>query len=362
MTTRYDSADYELRWPRGLFVAEATALINHASNDDWSGRCEFLLEDAFSGPAPRDAVRTSIGSGIPMISNARGFLRDLVKDAGKLREMAERHRPYWSQRRSAGLSEPRADSQEATVGQFVAMILDFVNRGYFEKAFDKDCVDAPSDVDPSVVIEQALGVPDLWPPAPQRLTEDPDLFCDVVEVLHDLIARPRTRWMHAYAGCGWHHGDFSIEAGRTLYRWRVNRLLGRSDLGLHLADEGEDVGRLVTATDPARAELLRTAAQREDPIADRLRHAISLYRGRHATEHDKRSAVIVLSGVLEQRRTLIKKELLRKDEGDLFTIANTFAIRHQNEQQKSDYSVEFLDWIFWWYLATIELTDRLAAR
>ncbi len=168
--------------------------------------------------------------------------------------------------------------------------------------------------------------------------------------------------MHNYAGCGWHHGDFSLDAGRVLYRWRVNNLLDRSHFRLRLAEEGDDIGRLVNGSDPARSDLLHAMAQRTDLIGDRLRHAISLYRSRHADEHAKRSAVIVLAGILEERRPLIKSELLRKDEGDLFSIANNFAIRHQNEQKKSDYSVEFLDWIFWWYLATIELTDRLAAR
>lgn len=30
--------------------------------------------------------------------------------------------------------------------------------------------------------------------------------------------------------------------------------------------------------------------------------------------------------------------------------------------QRSAYDPVFLDWIFWWYLATIELTDRLLYR
>lgn len=34
----------------------------------------------------------------------------------------------------------------------------------------------------------------------------------------------------------------------------------------------------------------------------------------------------------------------------------------QNEAQKSDYGEAFLDWVFWWLLATIELIDRLASR
>jgi hypothetical protein len=36
--------------------------------------------------------------------------------------------------------------------------------------------------------------------------------------------------------------------------------------------------------------------------------------------------------------------------------------RRQEDKQKRDYRIEFLDWIFWWYLATIEFTDRLLAR
>ena len=37
-------------------------------------------------------------------------------------------------------------------------------------------------------------------------------------------------------------------------------------------------------------------------------------------------------------------------------------MRHRNQSQKSDYDPIFLDWIFWWYLGTIELTDRIIAR
>jgi len=46
----------------------------------------------------------------------------------------------------------------------------------------------------------------------------------------------------------------------------------------------------------------------------------------------------------------------------LFHIANQFGIRHQTAGQLRDYDPMFLEWIFWWYLATIELTDRLLAR
>ncbi len=54
--------------------------------------------------------------------------------------------------------------------------------------------------------------------------------------------------------------------------------------------------------------------------------------------------------------------MLSKDEDVLFQIANRFNIRHQSAAQQGDYDVAFLDWIFWWYLATIELTDTLGSR
>ena len=31
-------------------------------------------------------------------------------------------------------------------------------------------------------------------------------------------------------------------------------------------------------------------------------------------------------------------------------------------RSSADYDPIFLDWIFWWYLATVELIDRLLAR
>jgi hypothetical protein len=70
----------------------------------------------------------------------------------------------------------------------------------------------------------------------------------------------------------------------------------------------------------------------------------------------------VLGLVLEERRELLKGVLYTGDEGALFEIANRFAIRHEDQRQKSEYDPVFLDWIFWWYLATIELTDRVIAR
>ena len=54
--------------------------------------------------------------------------------------------------------------------------------------------------------------------------------------------------------------------------------------------------------------------------------------------------------------------MLSGDEGALFEIANRYSIRHQRADQRPDYDDAYLDWIFWWYLATVDLVKQLLAR
>jgi hypothetical protein len=375
MKSRFDDADYQLRWPRALFVAEAARLLNRRDQSGWNDACELLLEDAFVGGAdggPSVEIRELPNAAAtwdttrwtdptrPSFSQEQQYLRMLMDSADLLREDASHRKPYWSERKSGKPAESVRFA--SVVRQFVEVVRDLGDRGYFEKRFGKDCVDDPSPVDASAVIEHEIGVPDLWPLSTRRL-DDPDLFCDVVEVLHDLVARPVKRHLHSYAGCGWHHGDFSIEVGRAVYRWRINQLLARSDLGLRLAEDGDDTGRLVATSDEAREDLLHSVLDRHDAeTGDEIRHAVALFRARGADRQQKRSAVVALAHVLEERRALIKERLLTKDEGALFQIANNFNVRHQNASQQKDYDTAFLDWIFWWYLATIELTDKISCR
>lgn len=361
------NSDYELTWPRDLLRAELTMMIDGpAPARDWRARAQLLLEDAFSSTVPRDDFENPPLSTDPWDTSPmsqRQFLVELRDNLDSLRTAADRPL-YWTERRSGQVSRSSLALPAITRG-FSQIIENFVERGYYEQAFQKDCVDEPSLslVNPSNMIERLTGRPDLWPLNHQELSEDLDAFCDAVEVLHDLVSRPRRRWLHDYMQCGWHYADFARGSGQALYRWRVNALLEQSDLGLRLADDGEDTGRLIEVTDDARTDLVKQMVRRDDgATGDRIRHAIAQFRARSADEHDKRSAAMTLALVLEERRALLKEELHSRDEGDLFMIANKFAIRHQNDHQQQDYDPAFRDWIFWWYLATIELTDRLIER
>lgn len=123
-----------------------------------------------------------------------------------------------------------------------------------------------------------------------------------------------------------------------------------------------DLGRLVAVTDDARSALVHRALNDSAPdITTRIRHAIALFRGRDTTVESKRSAIVTLARITEERRALIKDQIGKPDEGALFEIANRYGLRHRKADQRGDYDEAFLDWIFWWYLATVELTNRLIA-
>ncbi len=362
---RVESADYELLWPRALFVRVLTTLRS-LDTGEAGPMVERLLEDAFLGDAPVEDYRGSGSSSGWSVSPARryDFIDELLAYVPRLREH-RRPGSYWSARHRPG-SEGRAVPRRSLPQlreDFAQLISALLADGYFGRALPKICVDDHDgvEIDPNMVLAERLGVPDLWPLRPGQW--DTDTFYDLIEVFHDLAARPRTRHRHSWDNCGWHFGDFATDIGRAVYRWRVNELLASGGIELRLAKDGEDIGRLVRSVDDARADLVGQVLVTPDPDVDgRVQHAIALFRGRAATAHDKRSAVLTLAGILEERRELIREHIGSKDEGALFGIANSFAIRHQRRGQQADYDPVFLDWIFWWYLATVELTDRLLAR
>ena len=103
----------------------------------------------------------------------------------------------------------------------------------------------------------------------------------------------------------------------------------------------------------------------DDPenVESSVRAAILKFRRHRSTLEDRRDAVRDLADVLEFLRPQLKLVLTRKDESDLFSIANNFGIRHHNDQQKTDYdSAIWHSWMFYYYLATIHAAVRLIQK
>jgi len=338
--TDYTNPEYELRWPKDLFVQEASRATSFDA-------ATILIQDAF---VTGEELTAGAGSSVGLVQDLVAHIDDLPERSSKV--------PYWS-RRSAG-HESDALSFSDVVASFVELIEDLDRRGYFERVFGADCVDTPRPgVDPGLELKRRLGRDDLWPFRTNARSWDSDTLFDLIEVFHDLAARPTEGRYHSFAGCGWDYSRYSSSAGQALYRWEVNQLLERGDIGYRLADAGEDAGRLVVVTGDAREDLVDKMLTRAGPSQGRVEHAIALFRSRDATRDDKRSAVRSLADVLEERRDLLRAEFLKKDEAALFQIANEFDVRHHRADQHSDYDDAYLDWLFWWYLATVELLDRM---
>jgi hypothetical protein len=293
---------------------------------------------------------------------------ELVRRANELRT-PDMRRPYFSRRNS---SSPPADKPigEPEWADAKARFSTFVGRwraiGYFGEERPGGCVDVDDEMDVDLV-ERLVDLYEQLPP-PLTYTEtdgwSDDEFCDLIELLHDLAARPRNRHYHDYGNCGYHYSDHALRTGQMLYRIRVNELLATTNLPFRLATEGEDVGRLVTITDDSRAELLVRAAQQPTTrLTDQVSHAIALYRSRQSTREDKVSAIRELMAVLEpDRYTVLKGTPAEKDNESLFLIANRYAIRHNKETELRDYSQAFLDWMFWAALAMVELCREMKAE
>jgi hypothetical protein len=377
-----ERSELELVWPADLFRQEGQALLDAGKDDE--STLGWLLAEAFHGergyrlfiqtPAPWTGWDEGLVNGYKAPAPSQGpspkaqLVAGLVHDTDQLPRYVPRQ--YYSARRNPPPLLPLTPAQTKTACAEVVAAL--ARTGYFADAFGSACVD-DADNPAEQGQKQLSGLLDtdlaMWPLAGdnEELTgveQDwpEEVFFDVIEALHDLVARPRWRGWHQYDH-HWDYQDFARAPGQALYRWKVNELLARSEIPLQLADSGSDSGRLVHAADDARQDLVQRALQSPDPdVREDVVHAIALFRSRTATTAERRSALFTLAGVFERRRALLKVELFRKDEGALFLIAHEFDIRHRDKSQQNDYDPVFLDWLFWWYLATVELTDRLIAR
>lgn len=287
------------------------------------------------------------------------WLADVSNVATKLPQ-AQQPRPYYSQRR-LGAPQPSDSSQPSIVHRVRSLVGEFHRDQYFAQDIGFDCYDSngESDSSPELELERRVGKLHLWSAGPDEWSEA-DL-CDFIEVFHDLAARPTKGWYHSFSDCGWHPTKFSRKSGQALYRWRINQLLDTTALGLRIAGSGEDCGRMVRVAIGELGRLVEEMLDDLSPAEGRVVHAIALFRSRNGTREDLRSAIVALAGILEERRALLKEHLLSKDEDALFGIANKYHLRHQRADQRTDYSPDFLEWIFYWYLATVQLTDRLLA-
>ncbi len=235
----FEGVDWELRWPRELFVEEANKLIARIPRPIWSKQerppgiaglfgtyasppstelvdsMYRLLEEAFVGMVVAVAPEAGLSAYPPPL------LERIVELSSELR-LAEVRQPYYSKRQLAAQTEGigRWVAEEA----FIELVEELYIAGFFDEQMPKECVeDKREAIDPSRVLSHRLGYGPLWPLRRSHGEWAATVFFDLVEVFHDLISRGRSRRHHEQ--CGWHYEDFVRETGQRLYRFRVNRIL-----------------------------------------------------------------------------------------------------------------------------------------
>jgi hypothetical protein len=280
---------------------------------------------------------------------------------GRGRPAGTTARVYFSQRGKGDRSLSAAQLQRLVL----TLYADFEAGYYFQEATGYHCVDAgfvPGFMghDPQRYAFLRLECDGLWPPDERREYAETEFF-DLVEFLHDLVSKPLEGEDHTYGDCGWHGETWDRLAGQREFRERVNPLLSRYSTGWVLSQQGE----VLALGEPGLTELLERSLPRHDPqnVENRVDAAIRKYRRHHSSMDDRRDAVRGLADVLEFLRPQVKQVLVKKDENDLFDLANNFGLRHHRKGQKTDYDeAVWLSWMFYFYLSTIHAVLHLLQR
>lgn len=271
---------------------------------------------------------------------------------------------YYSQRRG---TNPHSGGIDLNImkSMVLAVYDRLYGKDYFQEHFGYACVSGDVDgllgPDISAAILFKLRKERIWPFRDNVLDWDEDDTFDVIEFIYDHVSKPVDGYMHSsYGECGMHYETFDRVLGQQEFRDAVNEFLEDYGDGYQLSPSGEILRR----ADPGTAPLLEAAIPSEDgAIRSRVEAAVRKYRRHNSTPDDRRDAVRDLADALEYLRPSLNKVLTRKDESDLFHLANKFGIRHHNREQKTDYDGPiWLSWMFYYYLATIHACLRLLEK
>ena len=272
-------------------------------------------------------------------------------------------REYFSER--AGKTKPGPIARRSINTFFASIYNRFEKEGYFQYYFGKDCTvngyisgEAHMELEPALIFHFGSGR-ELTPTSENIRNFTPNDVFDLIEFLHDNIARPTKVSDHKWDNCGLHVLDASVEQGQADWVAEWNPILARLDSPYRLTNEGN------IEVMPSSEGLKQLVDNRKlygdtQNVDEKVNRACRLFLGRNATLDDKRDALRELADALEFLRSEVEKKLPSKEAGALFNIANNYGIRHHNARQHTDYNREaYYPWIFHSYLAVIDLLARL---
>ena len=243
---------------------------------------------------------------------------------------------------------------------------DLQREGYFDENFGFHCVDLDyvpgklgQDVESKVF--RALKKQNLYPFYEKFLEYSEDDLFDVIEFLFDYISKPTSGEHHSWNECGMHWKEFDKNEGEEIFTDSINEILADYSDGFQLNEKGEI---LIIGKDGLK-EIFSATIKTDDPdnIDNKIKAAIKRFRYHRSSIEERRNSVRELFDVLEYLKSKTKNVLFRKDESDLFNIANNYGIRHHNANQKTDYDESiWLSWMFYFCLSTIYAYISLSER
>jgi hypothetical protein len=184
-----------------------------------------------------------------------------------------------------------------------------------------------------------------------------DNIFDAIEFLYDHVSMPEE------FDTGWNYQDYisyDEVKGKEEFRNTVNLFLCDYRDGYELSSEGE----ILSVGDSGLTEILSANIIKfdVDNIDLKVKAAVHKWKNRHLDMDDRRKAIQDIADVFEwlKKSGYLEGVLGKKDERMLFEIANNFAIRHHNPDQKTNYDKTiWYSWMFHFYLATYHAVIRL---
>lgn len=250
---------------------------------------------------------------------------------------------------------------------FFDLYSEFEENGYFQEHFGYHCVDqgyvsGKLGENIEAKIYRLMRKDKMWPIKENIDAYSEDDVFDMIEFLHDHVSSPieTPGAYHPWNQCGWHYSEFDRNAGRIEFALKINEILEEYGAGfainangLILIKENSGLANIHDASIPTERDNVKT----------KIDLAVQKYLGSRNDLEERRIAIRELADILEMFRKDAKKYLNGKDEADLFSIANNFAIRHANEKQKIQFDRDiWYSWIFYNYLSTIHALLRIKER
>jgi len=274
-------------------------------------------------------------------------------------------RDYYSVR--TGKIKPNQEIYLETLKRLFLIIYKKLDEeGYFQRYFGFHCVEE-GDItgelghDIGSIFFINLKKDNLYPIKDKIGNYDENDLFDVIELIHDYCSKGIDGGDHSSFGCVYHYTSFKDKEGQKYFRKLINPTLKSYGNRYELSEDGE----ILQLADPGLSKLFDADVPTDDKenIEQKVEQAIIKFRRYKSTTDDRRDAIRDLVDVLEFLRPKAKQYLDKKDEVDLFNIANNYGIRHHNDKQKNNYDKSiWLSWMFYLYLATIHALLRIIKK